>query len=83
MVLNDVVGYRELMTEKNERLRHSVRSRQSERQRKRFTHLALLLEKDLIILQQCRTEDNTRHALEIVYPFLMFRPLSAYVDHMY
>ena len=36
------------------------------------THLVLFLEQDLIIFRQCGTEDDTRNALEIVYPLLTF-----------
>jgi hypothetical protein len=48
-----------------------------------LTHLVPLLEKDLIVLRQCSTEDDTRDALKIVYPLLTLRPLTANVDHMY
>jgi hypothetical protein len=36
------------------------------------THLALLLEQDLIIFRQSGTEDDTSDTLEIVYPLLTF-----------
>lgn len=48
----------------------------------RRPYLISLLQKDLIVFTERRTEDNTRYALEAVYPLLPFTPLTTHIEHM-
>jgi hypothetical protein len=72
-------NHRELMTDSNRTRDSAMRFYSSisgflvgHGLRDLVTHLVLLLEQDLIIFRQCRTKDDTRDALEVVYPLLTF-----------
>ena len=49
----------------------------------RVTHLVPILQQHLVVLAECRAENDARDALEAMYPFLAFRPLPADVEHVY
>ena len=47
------------------------------------THLAFLLQQNLIVFAKCSAENDARHALKAVNPFFSLAPLAADVEHVY